>query len=332
MKKGNQPIKPKHVPVQRVQKNVGEAVDDFKNFTIAVSIEWDGKPPRMTWYDRLHRKGIRVRGGDASEFKSPLARRQSLDSNHQNNGVVFQEGLILCRNQDLANELAYEAEQFGAINVMVGRIFMDRFSAGAQDVEVLENYFLKTSKRGRKPIEQAGKYTITCLEELLSYEAELDAQPVVCPTCQAFRFYAHVGNQKVFQQPKWNEIDNMFDYWLRSRFDINGLFDIPQYVSRSKENMALIPPETPSYAIPEFNLYLPDNIKWTPELRLRAWDACYALSSKSETDRLSGRLGVLGAYWNAGGQDTSYTMAEPEDGYDLIDVCILLRKEFSRYL
>ncbi len=337
---GNRPIKPlkKPMPTQTT-KAYDESLDEFKNFTIAVSYEWDGKPPRMTWYDRLHRKGIRVRGGDTTEFQGPLARRRSLDKYHQHNGVVFQEGFILCRNQDIANELAYEAEKFGAVNVWVGRVFMDKFTASVQDVSILEEHFLKTSKRGRKPIEQEGTYTVTCLEELLTYESKLEAQPIACPTCNTYRFFAHMGNKKVYQRPKWSEIDNLYEYWLRSRFDQNDVFEIPELVKPSKEHMALLPRE----AVPnigqtlfdgsEPTLYLPTKAqKIPPDLQLRVWDACYSLSTKTEDDRVQARLGILGAYWNAGGKNTDYSMSFPDDGFDLIDICCLLRDEFSKYL
>lgn len=324
---------PRHEPPKSQSKTVNSTLDDFEEFTIAVSIEWDGKPPKMTWYDRLHRKGIRVRGGDVKEFPTVLARRRSLDSEHRNNGVVFQEGLYLVRNQDLANELAFEAEQFGATSVMIGRIFMDRFTVPAGDVEVLEDYFLKTSRRGRKPVDEIGRYTVTCLEELMTFEMELTAQPIACPSCESFRFYAHMGKPKVFQTPKWNKIDDLWDYWKRTRFDSQGRYEIPTYEEASVgSSLTLVPPEAVAVDIDEPVLLLPNTVKMTPELLMKIYDACYSLSTKLETDRTQGRLGVLAAYWNAGGDNVSYLMAAPEQGYDLIDLCILMRKELSKYL
>lgn len=327
-----QPKTPKKAFPKISRRANDDAFDSLQEFTIAVAIEWDGNPPRMTWYDRLHRKGIRVRGGENNEFPSPLARRQSLDKENFHNGIVYQEGLYLVRNESLAKELAFEAQQFGASSVMIGHLFMSVFTAGAADIEVLQNYFQATSKRGRKPIEQAGTYTVTCLDELLTYEAELEMTPMDCPVCHSFRFFAHSGKQKIYQTPKWDGIDNLFEYWLCSRFDENGVFEIPLLKKATRDDILFVPPLVPHTDMLEPVVYLPDAVKMPSELQLQVWDACYSIAQMSETDRTHARLNVLGAYWNAGGDDTDFSMSEPEGAFDLIDMCILLRDTFSKYL
>jgi hypothetical protein len=326
------PIKPpkKAVPQQKMTVNNMD-FEDVKEFTIFVAMEWDGNPPRMTWYDRLHKKGIWVRGGDAEEFKSPMARRASRDVHNHANGVVFQEGLYLVRNEDMAQELAYEAQQFGAVNIIHGRIFMNAFVVAEQDAEPLERYFKQSSKRGRKPVEQAGDYVVTCLDELLTYETKLDATPWACPTCNSRNFQARMGNAKTYPLPKWNKITDLWTYWLCSRFDAQGIFEMPIY-EPAMGSIAAQPPTVPYVQMDEPIFCLPDEVKITHELQMRMWDASYSLSRYSEDDRVQGRLGVLAAYWNAGGQNTDYVMAIPDDCYDLIDMCILLRRDFSKYL
>lgn len=317
-------------------KKLDTEMEDFRDFHIAVVIEWDGQPPRMTWYDHLHRMGIYARGGNREEFESPLARRASLDRHGHRNGIVFQEGLYLCRNDSIAMQLADQAKRFGATNILQGKIFLNEFTLDEKDIAVLEALHQRMSKRGRRSKEDAGTYTITCLSELDTFEAQLDSVPMTCPSCASFRFYQHPGKRKVFQTPNWEEVQDLWDYWLRSRFtDFEGraVFEIPQFVKPNKKELALLPPEVAAVQMDEPVAALPARVKLTPELRLKIWDACFALSKLTDEDRIQGRLMVIGALQNITDENGEvYLMSTPEEGYDIIDLCILMKHELGRYL
>jgi hypothetical protein len=309
---------------------------DFRDFHIVVAIEWDGAPPKMTWYDRLHKMGIYVRGGNREEFESPLARRKSRDKGH-NNGIVFQEGLYLCRNDSVAMQIGDQAREFGATNVLIGKMFLNEFSLDEKDIAVLEAFHQRMSQRGRKSQADAGTYTITCMDELATFESELDSQPVACPSCNSFRFQAHPGHMKTYQYPKSMQNVNAWDFWLRTRFTNEGggssTFEIPRFMNATKKNLVPLPPEYTAVHMDMPLVDIPPHVKVSGDMQLRIWDACYALSQMSMGDRVDGRLLIIGALTNIDeNAGVFYSMAPPADGYDIVDLCILLNKELGKYL
>jgi hypothetical protein len=110
----------------------------------AVLIEWDGKRPPTRWYDRLRSLGYKVQG---SKDASPLARRDS----HNNNGITFQEGALLCREESEARTLAHLANEMGAANAMVITYTALDLSMSEQDFAALSRIQSTLGRRGRPP-------------------------------------------------------------------------------------------------------------------------------------------------------------------------------------
>ena len=329
-------------------KNQGTGEEDFREFHIAISIEWDGLHSRTQFYVWLHDElGIWVRGGNRDEYPSPMARRQSLDRSSKRNGVVHTEGLYFVRSEDVAKQIADKAKRYGAKSILIFKMFLSEMTMSEEDIAVLEALHKKQSQRGRKSKENAGTYTVTCLRELASFEEHFDAVPLTCPSCNGFHFSVHPGKQKKYQLPKsWNGID-LWDYWQRTRFSVSAegtvLFEIPKLVQGSKKDMALLPPELSVVSMAEPNIEYPKSLKPDPQLQLKIWDAAYSISkmkkarSRDEYDeRLNGRLSIIASMGNVIDEDDEdapfYSMAYRDDVIDIVDLCILMRKELSEYL
>ena len=325
--KASRPFEIKH---QDEIPNPTSEVSDFHDYHILLVIEWDGKPPVMTWYDKLHRMGIWVQGGDVNEYPSPLSRRQSITGRKggRGNALVIQEGVFLCRNVDVAKELGSLATDYGASIKILGNLFVTDFALSQSDIFALDEFKRVTSKRGRKRAEDKGRYVVTCLAEGQTFEAELDAQPVVCPDCGSFRITAHIGQRPVYQPPS----GDMKSYWLRTRFDDEGRFEIPE-ISKTGN-----PPRELAAAAFEIPALFDEaqflmNIAKTEQyksVQLDVLDALYCLTKLGESERMTERYNIIGSYIGSGGTKP-YLMGRPEHGYDLVDLCII-RPAFKKFL
>lgn len=295
-----------------------------EDFHIVVAIEFDGKQPNGTFYDRLHKLGIYSRGGNREEYDSPLARRNS--RNHKSLALVFQEGFILCANRDVASAVANIADDAGASAVWVGMVSMTEFRMTESDVRAWEQYKNSAGRRGPKPVGEKGRYTVTCYQENATFEMELDSIPFNCPSCGSFHFTSRKGQQKAFAQPKdWGSVD-LWKYWLATRFDREGNFEIPKAGK-------LAPPEVVYEGVKKYDLGdLATSTHFESELVLKAWDACYCLTKFTKLERNEMRLQVLNGYIMSGGERQYQMFSEIEKGkYDLLDLCILI-PEFREFL
>lgn len=293
---------------------------------IVVATEFDGKQPNGTYYDRLHALGIYVHSGNRDEFESPLARRNS--GNHKAKAVVFQEGMFLCANMDVAKTIADIADEAGAAAVWIGTMQLREFRLTTEDVRVLEQYKKVVGRRGPKPAAEKGRYLITCYAEAASFEADLDSIPANCPSCGSFHFQARIGKQRSYAKPYWDDQEDVWNYWCKTRFGKEGTFEIP-----SDKAGKLAPPQSMNNAPEHFDLRLPDNFTPASSDMLKMWDAAYCLGRFNKLERNEMRLMILNGYIMTGGKNQyqMFSSMDMDGSIDLPDLCILL-PEFRELL
>lgn len=293
-------------------------------FHIIVQVEFDGRNPGGTYYDRLHAMGIWVNRGNREEFQAPWERRQS-SGGAEPQALVMQEGMFSCQNEDVAKRIANIADEAGASVVTIGRYYSTVYRVNDGDLKAYEQYKKGVSKRGPKPIEEQGIYAITCYYEARTFEVEMNVRPFACP-CGSIHFNVHFGKGKHYLVPNWNNEPDVFDYWLRSRFGQAGAFEIPLLATAKHKD---VPPLTVHGDTPKLPALveadrLAKAMQHDPELALHVWDVMYCLTHFTELERIKGRLDVITIYMMEDGQKTLF-MGLPPSGFDVIDLSILDR-------
>ena len=295
-----------------------------------IMIEWDGRIPPTKWYDRLHRMGLKVRG---DKDVSPVARRMTNGLNERTtsrrgdkNGVVFQEGSILCDSYSAARLIASLASELGARSVSVGNIELTDFHMTQLDLNALEGISKTWSKRGPKFHDDAGNYCVTCLEEGKTFEVDALATPVICPSCNGTHFTVRKGSTADVAVKAFD-----FDGWLSSRFYGTG-FEIPR-VSVDPDK-ALPSPDIASFD-PKLTYKLYEVNSVANSLNLSGvdlfgfLDAAYTSMQLDATSKLNKRIEALRIYFQAGGQKP-YSMVS-RDIPDVVDVAAV-NGYFAKYL
>ncbi|MGW8177826.1 MAG: hypothetical protein ACWGQW_03415 [bacterium] len=269
-----------------------------------VLIEWDGKAPPTTWYNRLHDYDLYIRGdGRDDKEESPLARRYS----EYRNGVVFQEGAIVVHSQSFAHLLAGYAQQCGAKTVSVGLMTVEQYIMTDDDSHVFERIVAATSKRGPKSKAGAGTYTVTCFEEGHSVEVDLKEPPQVCPICSGFQITWHKGTRK---DVAFSNHGNAFEYWKDTRF-CTGVFEIPNATFDAK------PVKAKGSIDFDFDFELPDEFEVAIKLLDAAWCAKELLGRENTKETIARRSKLLSLYY-ASGREGDYDI-RPGDKVDLVD-------------
>lgn len=305
-------------------------INELSDYHVLLIIEWDGKKPSGTWYDFLHKHKIFTRVGSKEEYPSALNRRHKASMGYNPAAVCFTEGIYLCRNDDVANMVGNEAKRLGAQSVVVGQTYIRNMNIPEEDMQVYEEMRIRNSKRGRKPVSEAGVYTVTCHSEALTIEVTAESLPDLCSSCGRHRIHSYLGRRPTFvvSPEDW---ESPYDLWLRSRFD-DGQFRIPYFTTTA--HGIQLPTSPPLGNIPMPKIVLPDDFPSDdPEVMLRVWDAVFCLSKLLGDDyRRKERLNVFGAYLNSENPDPRrWSMARPARHYDLLDVCIVA-EEFKEYL
>lgn len=181
-----------------------------------VVIEWDGRQPSTTYYNRMHALGLRVRNGERTD--SPLARRQIADGS-----VIAQEGAVLCASESLARAVAMYAQDDGAAFVKLGTVEAKTFHAAQEDVETYQKIEAVFGRRGR-PSGQKSTWVVTCLEEMKSFlHSEEDYAVGRCPHCSGVRIKSRPGEMFSLMFP---DSGNIIEAWTRHRFT-TGNFELP---------------------------------------------------------------------------------------------------------
>lgn len=309
-----------------------ESRNDFNSnagtaYHIIVQVEFNGKKPSGTYYDRLHSMGIWVNGGNREEFPSPLDRRHNIGSDPQ--ALVLQEGMFSCTNEDVAKRIANLADEHGADVVTIGRYYSTVYRVNDADLQAYDKYKKGVGKRGPKNQSETGTYTITCFHEVKTFEATLDSSPMSC-SCGSMHFTVHFGVGKRYVKPNAEQDGNPYDYWCRSRF-ANGVFEIPlKSTPKTKHTPPLSGKNVKSLPALEGGDELNNAIASDFNFALRVFDTMYCLTRFSEVERLSGRLDVINVYIHEGGEKVLY-MGFSENAFDVLDLSIL-DKTFMRYI
>ena len=217
-----------------------------------VLIEWDGKKPPTTWYNRLKKFGLVIRGagkdgdptdrrrqmsgmisgGDVWKRDQGLHGRYSIGNTAGPNvkrahriewdgfSVVTQEGAIRCKSKALAQMLGALARHHGAAHVSV--FTSEAIEAtSASDAAALK-LEAALSKRGRKSAD-AFDWVVVCLDELKTYSVKDANEVVVCPNCKSPQIKIRVGAVSRFAFPRSADVGSG---WLATRF-AHGSFEAP---------------------------------------------------------------------------------------------------------
>lgn len=308
----------------------GLAVDplDLKeDYQVIVILEWDGKQPNGTFYDKMHKLGVWVRGGDKQE-QSPLIRRASMGRGDVY-AIAIQEGAYLCKNIDIAKEISELAVRHGAKIKIAGYLMQANFAMTASDFQVFGDFTKRMGKRGRPRGDEKGIYTVTCFFEGITYEAELESAPVQCSECGSYRIQFEIGRKPVFYYDR-EDLKDLWAFWLCTRFNDDGRFRVPALVKPGEKN-AVMPRRTPSVNFPKPNFTNCDDFfakigKVSDLEMLSVYDAAFCLGKVTETDRLGQRYALVGQF---GGE--KYLLFANETAFDPIDICIVHR-DFCKFL
>jgi hypothetical protein len=288
-----------------------------------VLLEPDGRKPPTTFYQRLHRLGLRVRGDDS---KSPIERRTS-GSSLEETGVIFQEGAILCASESLARTIYNLAKEQGIANAMLGVVeFEDHVSLTNEDARIMSRIHAVHGRRGRPPSdEEKHDWTICCLEEIRSFEVSDTANVVNCPSCKGFRIKARPGPIVRVKRPTSG---TNFEKWLRTRF-IAGGFEVPIFDDNGADAPMSVVAQPAEQAgidlIKGSSQFLVDVENIPDQLAFRVLDAVFASrvyfpAESRKRDRLAACTEAFANGANAAG----VRLAEAPNSVDLFDAGALI--------
>lgn len=183
-----------------------------------VIMEWDGEKPPNTYYNRLRKMGLIVRGKDPQKEMTPLQRRAQ-----QEGAVIAQEGAIITASRSLAREIAALATEEGARSVQIVEGEPIDYYMDAADVQVMNRVEAIYGRRGR-PSGEKVKWTVTCMEEAKTYPANNEEYAVInCPFCSGLVTRSRQGEPDIWKFPDSGDV---FDGWVRHRF-VHGEFEVP---------------------------------------------------------------------------------------------------------
>lgn len=193
-----------------------------------VTIEWDGEKPPTTFYNRLKKLGLYVRG---DKELSPLARRmrRAEERNTTNEtigkAVIVQEGIVVCESESLAREIFLLARYLGARVVQLNRSYSVDFVQSAEDAQIYEKLESTFGKRGR-PSTPVADWVVTCMEQCCSTFDVPQARDVVsCPSCNGLRVKTRIGTLSSYKFPESSE-GSLIERWIRHRF-VRREFEVP---------------------------------------------------------------------------------------------------------
>jgi len=205
-----------------------------------VLIEWDGRKPPTTFYNRVKRiAGFHVgkRRKDSTSFEdSPLQRRVNLAGRNtvSTDRVVFQEGVFLCKSEQLAHEVYQIALGEGAQTVELYHAEPKEFKLSAEDQHIHDAIEDKLGRRGR-PAGPKETWVCTCLEEAISSQVEEAYHVVSCPSCGCPKIRSRPGELSPLALPDGDVVEA----WKRNRF-ASGLFEVPVDGENSPPATALL--------------------------------------------------------------------------------------------
>lgn len=291
-----------------------------------VVIEWAGKKPPSTFYNRLHEYGLYSRAPKDTElgvlqWRSNRGGKRKSSSKH---GIILQEGLIAVSSMTLAKDIAAWAQDLGAEVVQVGHMVVSEFQMSDKDQSAFFDLKHAVEKRGPKSKADAGTYTITCLDEVMSYTIETESKPMVCGKCGGSNILSRLGSLPNYQRYDRQYDDELFSYWKRTRF-AGGQFEIPRLLTSSSKIIYPSPKVLTIRNIDLPHLQLPeeliDKMDSSIDLAYHIWDVAWCVSRHSFTRRLDERLAVIASYAKQGGE-TYYSFNPEEGSLDILDMAI----------
>jgi len=301
--------------------NQQDEKDDGVLASIVVLIEWGGRKPSSTFYNRLHSYGLYSREPESAKAEYSLmdwrASRKGHKKSDAHRGLILQEGAIMVSSVQLANDIAGWAKAEGCSFVHIGHLVTKEFSMSAKDQQAFESLQKNIGKRGPKRQAEVGQYVVTCMSEAKTYQVDLEATPFQCPYCGGSNIVARMGKVNQFQL-KFEGTPE--DYWKRTRF-ASGSFEVPELMSAAKSPHLLVP----EVDVPNL-LNMPISLKERCDEDLQTYwhllDIAYCVERYSEIQRLDGRLLTINSYIISGGT-RSMSFNPPANGVDLLDLAIV---------
>lgn len=290
-------------------------------FHYTVLIEWDGNRPPTRWYNRLHRLGLSIRG---DKEKSPIQRRQSLE------GVVHQEGAIVCKTESQAKALGYLASELGAKAVSITLAETISMEMTPADERVMNNLQAILGKRGRPEI--PGNWIINCHDEGHTHPYQ-GRRPVQCKACGSMLIGLREGEMiRVKLTGK-----TPFERWFNSRFVTGGWeepvvvaddADDPEAISTpadygtvSPENRAYIHTLQTSTLMAQIDKALAHGII-TEREALRLMDCGLMSIRRDPARRLTDRINGITAWFKRGGEQNGLLLTVDPGDVDALDVWV----------
>jgi len=282
-----------------------------------VVIEWDGDKPPTVYYNRIRKMGFTVRGDKST---SPLTRRAGFE------GVVYQEGNLICRAESTARFLSGLASEYGARAVSIIRATFASTTMSESDARTLESMQAYFGAKGRRanPV----KWCVTCKDEGKSYTIETD-KPVVCPNCGSLEINYRQGDKPAYMD---QETINPRAVWIGSRFG-NGLFESP-VLSNDPIDGYTNPPTNPTINTGDqtridhlMHSTLIDQLNRLADAKiinragyLAALDAGYCVLTKNNDTRAKSRIESIARFFARGGDANELTLITNPLDVDMIDL------------
>lgn len=183
-----------------------------------VMLEWDGSKPPSTYYRRLHRLAMRVRG---DKEISAIKRR------NDGPGVIFQEGCIITPSESLARTIGLIAKRLAddediPLTVQIGQATFEPIRMRPEDRIAMNRIEQTLGKRGRPDMET--DWTIVCMECMTTSQVRA-AHAINCPKCGAMRIRVRAGSPVKLRIPS----GDAFTAWWYTRFTpySGGCWEIP---------------------------------------------------------------------------------------------------------
>jgi len=95
---------------------------------------------------------------------------------------------------------------------------VNEFQMTEKDLAAFSELKQAVERRGPKPADEAGKYTVTCLDEVISYSLNAVEKPMVCVNCGGSNILSRRGELPTYQEFDQEHDDDRYIYWQRSRF------------------------------------------------------------------------------------------------------------------
>ena len=322
-----------HSPIATAE-DLATAGDDRKLWEVVV--EWNArgtngetKKPPPQWYAYLNKLvSTQMRVGGTNGPAHTLASRTTTQ------GMLIQEGCIRVPSRSLAQTIMLYLKTGIEVEDRQGNLTVIRpdvvnlaevreieVVASAQDLENIARMRSVFSHKGRYPVGTLTTHTVTCLEELKTYE--IDANAVVnCPGCGALHIRSRRGPATLYADPGGDVVDA----WRRLRF-ATGKFEIPRQGDQP-------PPLQISPSSQEDKTFL-THLSTAPLLQqiagmgrgeqMKVLDAVYVARGTWPKERRGGaRLEAVSRFLVISGGAFDLVSLLETDDYDLMDVAGLM--------